>query len=56
MVANPALTGFTAPKILWLRNNEPRNFDKTRKVLTINTEEGPTYGLALLAAVGAGAF
>ena len=33
MVANPALTGFTAPKILWLRNNEPKNFDKTAKVL-----------------------
>ncbi len=33
MVANPALTGFTAPKILWLRNNEPRNFDRTCKVL-----------------------
>lgn len=33
MVANPALTGFTAPKILWLRNNEPKNFDKVRKVL-----------------------
>lgn len=33
MVANPALTGFTAPKILWLRNNEPKNFDKTKKIL-----------------------
>jgi xylulokinase len=33
MVANPALTGFTAPKILWLRNHEPKNFDKTVKVL-----------------------
>ncbi len=33
LVANPALTGFTAPKILWLRNNEPKNFDKTVKVL-----------------------
>lgn len=33
MVANPALTGFTAPKILWLRNHEPRNFEKTKKVL-----------------------
>jgi xylulokinase len=33
MVANPALTGFTAPKILWLRNHEPRNFDRTAKVL-----------------------
>jgi len=31
MVANPALTGFTAPKILWLRNNEPRNFERTVK-------------------------
>jgi len=33
MVANPALTGFTAPKILWLRNHEPRNFAKLVKVL-----------------------
>lgn len=33
MVANPALTGFTAPKILWLRKNEPRNYEKTVQVL-----------------------
>lgn len=33
MVANPALTGFTAPKVLWLRNHEPRHFDSTRHVL-----------------------
>lgn len=33
MVANPALTGFTAPKILWLRNHEPRNFAKVTSVL-----------------------
>lgn len=33
MVANPALTGFTAPKILWLRNNEPKRFEKLKKVL-----------------------
>jgi len=33
LVANPALTGFTAPKILWLRNHEPENFDQTVKVL-----------------------
>lgn len=33
MVANPAFTGFTAPKILWLRNNEKKNFDKVAKVL-----------------------
>jgi xylulokinase len=33
MVANPALTGFTAPKILWLRKNEPKHFERTTKVL-----------------------
>lgn len=33
MVANPALTGFTAPKILWLRNNEPRHYQKLAQVL-----------------------
>jgi xylulokinase len=33
MVANPALTGFTAPKILWLRNHEPKHFEKTVKIL-----------------------
>jgi xylulokinase len=30
---NPALTGFSAPKILWLRNNEPAVYAKVRKVL-----------------------
>ncbi|MDA7978983.1 MAG: xylulokinase [Pirellulales bacterium] len=33
MVVNPALTGFTAPKILWLRNHEPENFERTKRVL-----------------------
>jgi xylulokinase len=33
LVANPALTGFTAPKILWLRNQEPKNFARLAKVL-----------------------
>lgn len=33
MVSNPALTGFTAPKILWLRDNEPHLFDCVKKVL-----------------------
>ena len=33
MVANPALTGFTAPKILWLRKREPRNYDKVAQIL-----------------------
>lgn len=33
MVSNPALTGFTAPKILWLRDHEPQIYDKVCKVL-----------------------
>lgn len=33
LVANPALTGFTAPKILWLRENEPKKYDKCRQIL-----------------------
>jgi xylulokinase len=32
-VANPAPTGFTVPKILWLRNHEPRHFERTAHVL-----------------------
>lgn len=32
-VANPALTGFQAPKILWLRNHEAKVFKKLSKVL-----------------------
>jgi xylulokinase len=31
--ANPMLTGFTLPKLLWVRDNEPANFEKIRKVL-----------------------
>ncbi|HEY2250035.1 MAG TPA: xylulokinase, partial [Planctomycetaceae bacterium] len=33
LVANPALTGFTAPKILWLRKHEPRNYERVKQVL-----------------------
>ena len=33
LVANPALEGFTAPKIIWLRNNEPKIYNKVEKVL-----------------------
>jgi len=33
LTSNPVLTGFTAGKIVWLRNNEPENYAKTRKVL-----------------------
>ncbi|MBE6841733.1 MAG: xylulokinase [Ruminococcus sp.] len=33
ITANPALTGFTASKILWVRNNEPDNYKKCRHIL-----------------------
>ena len=33
LACNPALTGFTAPKILWVRNHEPRVYEKTRQIL-----------------------
>src|SRR5262249_56597232 len=33
LVANPALTGFTAPKILWVRQHEPSVYEKTRHIL-----------------------
>lgn len=33
LVANPALTGFTAPKILWVRENEPKIYARTRHIL-----------------------
>lgn len=33
ITCNPPLTGFQAPKALWLRENEAENFSKTEKVL-----------------------
>lgn len=33
ITANPALTGFTASKVLWVRNHEPENFERCRKIL-----------------------
>ena len=33
ITANPALTGFTASKILWVKNNEPDIFEKCRHIL-----------------------
>jgi len=33
MVGNPALTGFTAPKILWVRKHEPQVYSKTKHIL-----------------------
>ncbi len=31
--ANPVLTGFTLPKLLWVRDNEPREYERVRKIL-----------------------
>ena len=33
LVGNPALEGFTAPKLLWVREHEPKHFERTSKVL-----------------------
>ena len=33
LVANPALTGFTAPKLLWVRKHEPASWERVRQVL-----------------------
>ena len=33
ITANPALTGFTASKIMWVKNNEPGIYEKTAKIL-----------------------
>ncbi len=31
--ANPALTGFTAGKVLWVKKNEPENYKRCKKIL-----------------------
>jgi len=33
MVNNPALTGYTAPKILWVRRHDPKTYERTYKIL-----------------------
>ncbi len=33
LLSNPVLTGFTAPKVVWLRDNEPETYARVRKVL-----------------------
>ena len=33
LISNPVLTGFTAGKIIWLRNNEPEIYKQVKKVL-----------------------
>jgi xylulokinase len=32
-IANPVLTGFTLPKLLWVRDNEPHHFARMRRML-----------------------
>ena len=33
LAGNPMLPGYTAPKILWIKQNEPQNFEKIKTVL-----------------------
>ena len=33
LTANIAFAGFTAPKILWVKENEPENFKKIAKIM-----------------------
>ncbi|MGI6114369.1 MAG: FGGY family carbohydrate kinase, partial [Mahellales bacterium] len=33
LTANPALTGFTASKVMWIKNNQPEIFERIHKVL-----------------------
>ena len=33
IAGNPALTGFQAPKVLWLRDEEPENYEEVSRVL-----------------------
>ena len=32
-IANPVLTGFTLPKLIWVRDNEPTRYERIRKML-----------------------
>ncbi len=60
LAGNAMLPGYTAPKILWLRKNEPENWERTRTVLlphdylnwwltgTFAMEYGDASGTALL--------
>lgn len=33
LTSNPVLTGFTAPKVIWLRDHEPENYERVVQVL-----------------------
>src|SRR4030042_205603 len=55
---NRALPGFTAPKILWLRENEPENYKKVSKILLpkdyIRYKLSNTYATEVSPIVGGG--
>ena len=56
LTGNPALTGFTAPKILWVRDNEPQVYAKVKQVLLpkdyIRYKLTDTYATDLAGAAG----
>ena len=40
LAGNPALTGFQAPKIVWLRDEEPENYTRVSSILPPRTTSG----------------
>lgn len=60
ITANPPLTGFQLPKLLWLRDNEPEAFARVRQVLLpkdyIRYRLTGTYATEVSDASGTGAF
>jgi xylulokinase len=60
ITCNPPLTGFQLPKILWLRNHEPENFDRVSQVLLpkdyIRLKLSGEYGTEVSDASGTGIF
>ena len=56
LTGNPAVTGFTAPKILWVRDNEPDVYARAKHVLLpkdyIRYKLTDTYGTDLAGAAG----
>lgn len=56
LTGNPAVTGFTAPKILWVRENEPQIYARARQVLLpkdyIRYKLTDTYATDLAGAAG----
>ncbi len=56
LTGNPAVTGFTAPKILWVRDNEPQVYAQTKQVLLpkdyIRYKLTDTYATDLAGAAG----